>query len=640
MSETSLITTGKTPKHVRAFSDIRFKQALENAPIGVALLSLRGKYLRVNQAFCDIVGYTKEELLTIGWKNITYKDDIQTNEELFDDLVSNKIKTFQLVKRFVHKYGQPVWAQINVSLVRNESGKPLFAINHVQDISGRKKMEDMLLESEERYRYIQKATDDVVWDWDLVKDRMHVSENFLTTFKYDPKYIEKQPFKSWWLARLHPEDKDRVLTTWESVITKNHDTHFSVEYRMLKGDGQYAYLLSQGYVFYDENNNAVRLLGVKIDITKQKESELVLRQSEERYGLVVNNVTDLISIIDSDANYLFCSPSHKQIMGFEPEELIGINALSFIHPDDMPSVIEELHKILKGEARNALFRVRHKNGRYVTLEGKGKAILDVYNKPYVLVLTSHDISERIAFEQKKDSFIKMASHELRTPLTTLKAYTQVLEKECRNNKKQGHYLKKMDEQIERLVFLVQDLSDVSKLEKGKMELHPERFSLNALLNDIVEDMRLTTDKHKIIVKAYTPIEIFADRYRISQVLINLISNAIKYSPNTTKIIVSANESFGLVLLKVQDFGVGISKEDQKQIFDAFYQNKKVNIYSRMGLGLGLYITSRIIKGHKGTIEVSSEIGKGSTFIVHLPALQKSIEMQSQDQTPVSSLVNI
>jgi PAS domain S-box-containing protein len=603
-------------------SEKQFEQAMENSPIGIALLSLEGKYMQVNQAFCEIVGYLKEELLQMNWKTITYHEDISANKEFIDKLLNNQVKTFQMVKRYIHKYGYPVWVQINASLVRDDHNKSDFVIVNIQDITKRKKMEDMLRESEERYRYIQKATDDVVWDWDLQKDRMYVADNFLTTFKYDPEYISQQPFKSWWLARLHPDDKERVLAIWEQVIVKNKESHFMVEYRLLKGDGQYAHILSQGYVFY-KNGKAMRLLGVKKDITERKLAEIELRQSEERYGLVINNVTDLISIIDSNANYLFCSPSHNLVMGYKPQDLMGISALSLIHPDDLPLIRDQLHKIITGESGIARFRVRHKDGHFVTLEGSGKAIMDVYGNPYVLVITTHDISERIELEMRKDRFISMTSHELITPLTTLKAYMQILEKQSAKGGKQYHFLEKMKEQIEGLSLLAKELSDVSIIKNGGMELHPEKFLLDELVTDVAEDLNLISKQHEIIFKANTCVEIFADKYRISQVLTNLITNAIKFSPTSHKIIISIVEEFGIAVLKVQDFGIGISIEDQKNIFEAFYQSSNSMVQSRMGLGLGLHIVSQIVKEHRGTIEVKSEVGKGSTFIVHLPMLQRS-----------------
>ena len=257
----------------------------------------------------------------------------------------------------------------------------------------------------------------------------------------------------------------------------------------------------------------------------------------------------------------------------------------------------------------------------------------MYGKPYVLVITSHDITERIDLEKRKDRFISMTSHELITPLTTLKAYMQILEKQSAKGGKQFHYLEKMKEQIEGLALLAKELSDVSRFKKGGMELHPEKFLLDELTTDVAEDLSLMSEKHDIIFKTNSPLEIFADKYRLSQVLTNLITNAIKFSPKSRKIIISIVEEFGIAVLKVQDFGIGISKEDQKNIFEAFYQTSNSMVQSRMGLGLGLHIVSQIVKEHRGTIEVKSEVGKGSTFIVHLPMLQRSDKQDKKQNGP-------
>ncbi|MBI3341930.1 MASE1 domain-containing protein [Candidatus Curtissbacteria bacterium] len=230
------------------------------------------------------------------------------------------------------------------------------------------------------------------------------------------------------------------------------------------------------------------------------------------------------------------------------------------------------------------------------------------------------VAEREAHERRKDDFISIASHELKTPLTTISSYTELLSMRF---KKEGDakallYLERMGEQIKRLSSLVFNLLDVSRIQSGKLDLHKERVKFNLLVQDIVEDMNKISNHHQIIFENKTNVIVRVDRFRITQVVTNLISNAIKYSPKSDSVIVTLAQNKKNVTLRVQDFGIGIDRADIKHIFDRFFQAKTRVRQSFSGLGLGLFICAEIVKQHNGQISVSSTRGKGSTFSLMLP----------------------
>lgn len=228
--------------------------------------------------------------------------------------------------------------------------------------------------------------------------------------------------------------------------------------------------------------------------------------------------------------------------------------------------------------------------------------------------------ELLKLSKQKDEFIAIASHELKTPVTSLKAYTQVLENRFKKegDKNAALLLHKMDSQLDKLTTLISDLLDVSKVKAGRLQFHISSFQLNRLIKDTVEEMQRTTDRHVLQLQLDRDTKIAADMDRVGQVLINFISNAIKYSPHSEKIIIKSKRESTTVKVMVQDFGVGISKKDQAHVFDRFFRGNNPKQESYPGLGLGLYISYEIIKRHGGTIGVMSTKGKGSTFYFTLP----------------------
>ncbi len=226
-----------------------------------------------------------------------------------------------------------------------------------------------------------------------------------------------------------------------------------------------------------------------------------------------------------------------------------------------------------------------------------------------------DIENRIKADKKKDEFISIASHELKTPVTSLKAYTQILQSTFNEEKNQQavEMLAKMDKQVDKLTTLIVDLLDVTKIDKGEMVFEKKEFDFNSMVNEITEEMQRTTKTHKIILELNPCDPIKGDRNRIGQVVVNFLSNAIKYSPKSNEIIIKTYCENNKVKLSVQDMGIGIPKEEHPNIFKKFYHVSGKNSYTFPGMGLGLYISAEIIKRHGGRIFFESDEGKGSTF---------------------------
>ncbi len=216
---------------------------------------------------------------------------------------------------------------------------------------------------------------------------------------------------------------------------------------------------------------------------------------------------------------------------------------------------------------------------------------------------------------KKDVFITMAGHELRSPLTIIKGFVQILD-EVNQDTDLDIYIEKVLEQVDKLNLLVDDLLDIGQIEAGEIILNPSQFNLSDLITETIETITYAQNTHKISFDNQADQIIYADRRRIQQVLNNLISNGIKYSQNKDEIIVQAKVENNEAIVKIIDFGIGISDKHQPNIFDRFYRVPSDQNIS--GIGIGLYLCNKIIKKHKGTIVVNSEIDQGSEFIFRIP----------------------
>ena len=248
------------------------------------------------------------------------------------------------------------------------------------------------------------------------------------------------------------------------------------------------------------------------------------------------------------------------------------------------------------------------------------------NKTSLILLAIEDITERKQLEQQKDEFISIASHELKTPITSVKAYTQILGQRFLKaaDMKSVELVGKMDTQLDKLTNLIGDLLDITKIEAGRIQFHEKIFDFNELIEETVEELRPTTEKHRIVKVLQPGIAVYGDRDRLGQVLTNYITNAIKYSPQADEIIVKTIVENGIVTLCVQDFGVGLSRQDQARVFERFYRVSGSNQNTYPGLGLGLYIASEIIKRHKGRVWVESKAAKGSVFCFSLPMSKQKL----------------
>lgn len=357
------------------------------------------------------------------------------------------------------------------------------------------------------------------------------------------------------------------------------------------------------------------------NITERKKAEEALRESEARMKQT-EEIAHLGSWeLDLATNALTWSDEVYRIFGLKPQEFKATYEafLEAIHPDDR-KLVDSLYSNSIRDGKS-YYEIQHRimrktNGEILYVHEKCEHIRDKSGKIIKSVGMVHDITERVKLEKQKDEFVNIASHELKTPLTTIKAYTQILKKRLEKDKGNVYFASQIDSQTNKIIMLVNDLLDVGKITTGKLIMNRRKFDLNKLVKKITTDFQFTTDTHVIISKGEISKEIFGDENRVAQVIINLLTNAIKYSPNADKIIIQVKENSKDTIISVQDFGIGIPKNKLEYVFKQYFQVKE----DRSGFGLGLYISSEIIKRHGGRIWVESKRGEGSTFYFSLPLI--------------------
>lgn len=235
------------------------------------------------------------------------------------------------------------------------------------------------------------------------------------------------------------------------------------------------------------------------------------------------------------------------------------------------------------------------------------------------VISHTDITQRIQLEKLKDEFLSIASHELKTPLTTIKGYIQLLTKyiQQEGTTKMIQYIHQADIYTDKLNQLITSLLDISRIQAGKLILNKEIVNFSPIIANVVDAMQHLSEKHTLVYKGDSTLEVVMDKERIEQVLMNLISNAMKYTPNASKIFITLKKKADFALVSIEDHGIGIEKKDQNHLFQRFFRVKNTT-KNYSGLGIGLYISSEIIERHSGSIWVESEFGRGSTFYFTIP----------------------
>ena len=353
--------------------------------------------------------------------------------------------------------------------------------------------------------------------------------------------------------------------------------------------------------------------------------EVQIARESRFYRLMADAMPQIVWMADIDGRMDYFNQRWYEFTDLNEADSLQKGWLSIVHPDELRRVKELWRASIKNGSPfeiEARFKTRQKDA-YSWFLVRALPGLDANKKIIKWFGTCTDINGHKKNQANKDEFIAITSHELKTPLTSLKAFNQVIQIRMKKFDQADalDIADKMSIQIDRLNNLINDLLAISLLDTGKLKINKSRFDFDEFVYSSIENMKLIHPGFRLVVEGRTGKKIYADRDRLEQVVINLISNAIKYSPRSKKVLIKLECDETSVMVHVKDYGIGIPKSDQSKIFERFYRVERPLHEGASGFGLGLYIASEALKKQKGRLWVDSKVGKGSTFSFMLPAVK-------------------
>lgn len=377
-----------------------------------------------------------------------------------------------------------------------------------------------------------------------------------------------------------------------------------------------------------DNHRLYKTAQNEITRSKKIEEEIInlLQESKMKQEWLDSLIRTIPGIVwetklnnDNTQQLTFVSRYAEEMLGYSRDQLLSLNFWwSIIHPDDLGDMETTSKRTYRKGFGQHQYRMITKDGKVLWAEARSQVLYDEGGNPRGMRGITFDITRMKELETRKDEFISIASHELKTPITSAKLIVQILNEYSGGLPEEKFFAKKLDDQLDKLTVLINSMLDVNRLQAGGIDYKNELFDLNSLVNEIIEDFRIATP-HPIVSHGHVPYKINADKERIGQVLINLLTNAIKYSDKDKKVDIYLSATEEAILVKVKDEGIGIEEKYREKVFEKFFRIPDPQIKFISGMGIGLNIAHQIISFYKGKIWVESNPGNGSLFCFSLPA---------------------
>ncbi|WP_412468575.1 PAS domain-containing protein [Pedobacter sp. KLB.chiD] len=395
-----------------------------------------------------------------------------------------------------------------------------------------------------------------------------------------------------------------------------------------------------------EGDQVTHFIGVQNDVTRRKNAEenlthereqverkiekrtRELNESREYLDSIIQTIRQGLLVLDPQYQVISANDFFLKTFKVEKRDTIGRSLYKLGNGQwDIQQLRVLLEQILPSNNPVLDFEVDHEFphiGRKLMLLNAHRIELEGSFKDRILIAIE-DITEIRASENRKDDFLSVSSHELKTPLTTIKGYNQTILRLLPTdiNPKVPLIVNKSGKQIERLQNIITSLLEMSRIQSGKLVLDADQIDLNVLISELLEEAQENYPNHTLSFEGHLHKTVPGDESQVSQVIQNLITNAIKYAPDSKEVKVLLSEVSNYAKVSVTDYGFGISQEDQKMIFERFFRVSTIQ-KQFPGMGIGLYISAQIIKQHGGTLWVDSEPGKGATFSFTLPITGKEV----------------
>lgn len=597
----------------------------------------------VSPSIDKISSYTREEL--IG-KDILSFYAIPEQRDQFISLLLQKGSVIDYEIILTDKGKKQVHCTVSASVIKNSDGIPVKFVGSMRNIDERKKIENQIIESEKRYRFISENTADIIW----------MREPETLRYTYISPSVERS--RGFTVEEAMQQNLDQVLSPESyKVIIENFRTRMKsfengdesariqteiVEQNCKNGNTILSEVVTT--LLTSDNGKVNGILGVSRDITERRRNEEKIRESEEKYRSIFNSFIDVYYELSMDGTIITISPSCYAMSGYKAEDIIGKNIMDTgQYPEQQQLFLE---KILKdGSVYDYEIPLKLKNGEQAIVSVSSHLKFDRNNTPISIEGVIRDITERKKTvdeiikakeeaelaNRSKSEFLANISHETRTPLNGIIGLSEIL-LESAVNDEQKENLELLMNSADDLLSILNDLLDVSAMESGKLEIIHEPFSLNEVVQKSIHIL-----SHKIEIKGLSinshidqaiPTMLIGDGLRIRQLIYNLVGNAIKYTPsgsiNISVISKGIEKSRHWVQFCIKDTGIGIPREKIGEIFEAFKQVDSSLKRKYSGVGLGLAISKKLVELMDGKIWVESEVGKGSSFYFEIGLMQHDL----------------
>ncbi len=606
-------------------SEERFRATFFQAAVGITQATLSGQFRLVNDRICEILGYSRAELLGMTFLQITHPDHREACVTAIQSLVRGEIASYSTEKRCLRKNGTPVWVRVNVSLVRDQNLEPQYFIGVVEDSTERIQAESALRESEQRLTLALSAARLAVWDCDLREKSITLSPPYAGLG--DPRTFAE------WVALIHPDDKQRLVAlAAESVVKKQN---LETEFRVVLPDGTPRWLLSQAAVVLDDAGEAARLVGVSLDITERKQAETALRESEQLFRNLADTAPVMMWLSGVDKLCTFFNKTWLSFTGRTLEQELGNGWAEGIHPDDAERCYAGYSAAFDArEDFHIEYRIRRADGAYRWLLCSGVPYFAPGGAFAGYIGSDIDITDlkraqvEDAERQKLESLGALTSgiaHDFNNLLGSVLADAELAELESAGGLSPAEHIHRIKAVAIRAAEIVRELMIYS----GQDPADLGSVDLSMLVEEMLELLKVSISKHAIL-KTDLPSGLPAVRgnaAQVRQIVMNLIINASEALGEKDGVIHVATSLAGRNLpsfagtnlpegrylcLSVSDTGSGIGQEQQAKIFDPFFTTKFA------GRGLGLAVVQGIVRAHAGAIHLISTPGQGSAFQIFLP----------------------
>ena len=608
-------------------SEEKFRNLFEHSPVGKSITGLDG-YFHVNKSFCDILGYSEEELKEKKWMEITHPEDIQLTSDFMQSLIDKKASQARFEKRYIHKNGNIIWTDLSSYLQRDKDGKPQFFITTMTDITERKRVEEALQNNEKRFRAIVENSSDAITLINSEGKVLYESSNVpRITGNEISKRIGRNGFET-----VHPEDLSIVRDAFSRALKEAGTTVSNLQFRCFKADGTIWWAEGTATNLLHDPNVGAIVINYR-DITERKRAEEKLRESEERYRVFIDSSDDMAFLKDNQFKYILVNRSNAAFFGKTEAEIIGktdfelmpelaaqkcLESDKMVFDSDKVTVSEE--SIGNRIFETHKFKVPLKDG----MSGIGGYIKDITERKQAdekIHQLNEELEQRVkdrtaqleAANKELESFSYSVSHDLRAPLRGIDGWSLALLEDFHDqlNDEARQDLDRVRAETQRMGQLIDDLLKISRATRAEMEL--TSVDLTALTLSVVARMQKTFANRKINFNIQPGISARGDINLLDIVLTNLFENACKFTCNRTP----AQIDFGRIdvdrepVFFIRDNGVGFNMQYAQNLFGAFWRMHKPSEFP--GTGIGLATVQRIIHRHGGRVWADAQVDVGATF---------------------------